>query len=1029
MQVPCPSVRFVCCYFVVAILQCMWAFAGDLNSINADGAYAPSAHVPWTKSRIVGTPDRPPAYALQRAYPKLGFLGPVSLHRFPSRPNASSNRLVVVESNGKVWSFPDEDSIETADLMLDFADPFPKLSETFDKSQLGPDQSYTINTYSLAFHPQFNKNPFVYVCYAITKNGNLPDGTHIARYRVNPTEPPTIDYDSETTLLRCEGGGHNGCTLAFGPDGYLYVSLGDASNPTPPDPLKTGQDISDLLSSILRIDVDRNTELEDGRVLNYAIPKDNPFVSLPHARGEVFAYGFRNPWRMSFDTKTGELWVGDVGWEAFEMVQRVVSGGNYGWSIKEGPGDVVSTQPIGPSAIIPPAITLTHADAASVTGGFVYHGQEHPLLRGSYVFGDWITRRFWSAKFDSKSILSLEEIAYGEVKPICFCTDSKDELLVLEYIEWNQKGGLYRFVENPAASTYAPDAFPTRLSQTGLFRDVRRLETNDGVVPYQINSSMWMEGARAEFHLAIPSEQAAEVYQGTKPTFDWFQTKVNFPKDTVLVKTYSALDGDQPHYIETQISHYGGPNDWRFYTYRWLNDQSDAELVGPNGDSDVIEISRSPVTHRDNPVRPKHSLGSEKVRWNFASRSQCRMCHTPWSGNAMGFLEQQLRRPTETMDSWRQLTVAGFIQWPENEPPSQNHAFLAMAGCDDLNASVECRARSYLHSNCAHCHQFGGNGSAQFDVRMEKSLEDMKICDAVPLKGSFELQNAKLVVPSDPNRSMLYYRLAKSGSGRMPHVGSQQVDLKGVRLLRQWIQNLPTDPELRRARDRLVDCTSGVQVDDRLSAAKELLSTPIGAMILADAIADRAIPELVHEDVLGLANSSADNVRDFLEPHLPSSQRIVRLGENYDMVDLLSVEGNSEDGRSTLLKGVGQCTSCHKIESVGKDVGATFVGIANKYKSTGEMLKHIVHPSLVIAPEYRSISILTTDGQSFNGRQVVRDDSQVTLMLINGDSQIIETEEIEYEKSSDVSIMPAGLLSPLTAQQARDILAYLMSQH
>src|SRR4029079_11329337 len=140
-----------------------------------------------------------------------------------------------------------------------------------------------------------------------------------------------LDPASEAVLITWPSGGHNGGSLQFGRDGYLYISTGDGAGPNPPDPLKTGQDVSDLLSSVLRIDVDRPAGGKPCRV-----PDDNPLVNTAGARPEIWAYGFRNPWRMSFDSTTGALWVGDVGWELWEMIYSVERGGNYGWRVTEG---------------------------------------------------------------------------------------------------------------------------------------------------------------------------------------------------------------------------------------------------------------------------------------------------------------------------------------------------------------------------------------------------------------------------------------------------------------------------------------------------------------------------------------------------------------------------------------------------------------------------------------------------------------------------------------------------------------------
>ncbi|MFO0940917.1 MAG: PQQ-dependent sugar dehydrogenase [Pirellulales bacterium] len=547
----------------------------------------------WNDSRFLGVPDKPPAFTLERVFPKLSFRAPISMHRYPELVNGKT-RWVVIEQSGKIVSFVADDEVSSADTMIQLNNPPPKFSEWGD----GKDKS--LNAFSLAFHPNFKNNRYVYICYLVQSGKIHPGGTHIARYQVRDTDPPTIDYDTETTILRCDAGGHNGCTLAFGPDGNLYISIGDLTDPTPPDILKTGQDISDFYASILRIDVDKPSRLSDGTEVAYSIPADNPFVNLPKAKGEVYAYGLRNPWRMSFDNKTGQLWVGDVGWELYEMVYRVRSGSNLGWSIKEGPGDVMPDLKPGPTPIQPADIVLNHADAASVTGGYVYHGRKIPSLQGKYIFGDWITRRYWAASFDEQRVTSLEEIAQTEVKPICFADDHDGELFVLEYIQWDQDGGIYRFKPNPAASDFKPNQFPKRLSQTGLFTKTSSLTPATGVFSYQINSSMWMEGADPEFHIAVPGTDSARVFQNPQNTFDWFNSRVFLPKGSVLAKTYK-LDERR---IETQICQYEANNDIRFYTYHWSEDQSDAELVPASGASTQV---------------PDGS--GNQVKWTFAARS------------------------------------------------------------------------------------------------------------------------------------------------------------------------------------------------------------------------------------------------------------------------------------------------------------------------------------------------------------------------------------------------------------------------
>ena len=265
-----------------------------------------------------------------------------------------AHRWFVLEQHGKVFSFPRTGDTTTADLAGDIV----ALHSDVD------------NLYSIIFHPKYRENHFVYLTY--TRGSGIADGTKLSRFIMKDVEgAPKLDLASEKVILTWRSGGHNGANLQFGPEGFLYVSTGDSEVPSPPDPLNTGQDITDLLSSILRIDVDHQDA-----PLAYRIPADNPFLNIPKARHEVWAYGVRNPWKMSFDRATGRLWCGDVGWELWESIHRVERGGNYGWSAMEASQPVRADTPKAPTPIRPPVVAHSHDEAASITGGCAYHGHK-----------------------------------------------------------------------------------------------------------------------------------------------------------------------------------------------------------------------------------------------------------------------------------------------------------------------------------------------------------------------------------------------------------------------------------------------------------------------------------------------------------------------------------------------------------------------------------------------------------------------------------------------------------------------------
>jgi glucose/arabinose dehydrogenase len=239
---------------------------------------------------------------------------------------------------------------------------------------------------------------------------------------VSAGDPDQADPSSEEELLRIPQPywNHNGGTICFGPDGYLYVGLGDGGSAN--DPHGNGQNLQTLLGKILRIDVDHKDE---GKA--YAVPKDNPFVGRDDALPEVYASGLRNVWRIAFDRETGTLWAGDVGQNLWEEIDLIVSGGNYGWSVRE------SAHPFGPDGsgprtdLIDPIWEYDHQVGKSITGGVVYRGKNVPELAGKYLYADYVSGKLWALKYDeaARKVISNEEIS--SVPGVAIITFGEDE--------------------------------------------------------------------------------------------------------------------------------------------------------------------------------------------------------------------------------------------------------------------------------------------------------------------------------------------------------------------------------------------------------------------------------------------------------------------------------------------------------------------------------------------------------------------------------------------------------------------------
>ena len=276
----------------------------------------PGGRTPWTTSRFAGTPDPAPPYRVEPAFPRLTFDRPVLLDSCPGTTGSSSARSGARSSASRMIRRPTG----------------PRLA--LDLARVRPGASAL---YGLAFHPKFAGESPGLLCY-VARN-DTPDGTARLPVQVDGARPAADRPGQRGGPAHLPLGRPQRRLPRLRPRWIISTSPRATPPPRrPPDPLKTGQDISDLLSSILRIDVDRR---DPGKT--YRVPPDNPFVATPGARPEVWAYGLRNPWRMSFDRERGDLWVGDVGWELWEMIHLVRTGSNCGWAAVEGPQPVRST--------------------------------------------------------------------------------------------------------------------------------------------------------------------------------------------------------------------------------------------------------------------------------------------------------------------------------------------------------------------------------------------------------------------------------------------------------------------------------------------------------------------------------------------------------------------------------------------------------------------------------------------------------------------------------------------------------------
>lgn len=301
-----------------------------------------------------------------------------------------SNRVFVTTQYGRIFSLENSQAAKQVDPFLDIS----------DRVRFDPNQNEE-GLLGLAFHPQFKENGQLFVYYTPKHKGGADRRSVISRFQVDQSNSSLADPASEKVIMEIDQPfwNHNGGTIVFGPDGYLYVGLGDGGKAN--DPHMNGQNLQTLLGSILRIDVDRTTKRKQGGDLAYGIPADNPFTANSRlARPEIWAYGLRNVWRMSFDRETGLLWAADVGQNSWEEINIIQRGGNYGWNLREakhtfGPGGSDPREDL-----VEPIWEYGRKYGKSITGGFVYRGSKVPELAGAYLYADYVSGHIWALWYD-----------------------------------------------------------------------------------------------------------------------------------------------------------------------------------------------------------------------------------------------------------------------------------------------------------------------------------------------------------------------------------------------------------------------------------------------------------------------------------------------------------------------------------------------------------------------------------------------------------------------------------------------------
>ena len=716
-------------------------------------------------------------YTTTNAFGGLTFANPTAI----ASPPGETNRLFVVEQAGVIALITNL-AAPTRTVFLDISGRVLGGTPTDERGLLG-----------LEFHPGYATNRCFFVFYSTqsTTPGVATDALHerVSRFQAMADNPDQADPDSEVVLINQfdQAVNHNGGDLHFGPDGYLYVAVGDEGGGG--DSYGNSQQIAkNFFSGLLRLDVDkRAVNLEPNPhpsiitnasgLANYSVPADNTFVGATSFNGlpvdpttvrtEFWAVGLRNPWRFCFDPATAVLYCGDVGQDAWEEVDLIVKGGNYGWNYREGlqeyPPGSNRTPPPGFSPL-DPILEYGHGGATnqgfSITGGVVYRGDRIPQLSGAYVFADYVSGNIWMLRYDGSNAVSAVRIA-GQSGISAFGIDPGNGDVLLA----DQNGDTIRRLVYETNSV-AGVPLPPTLADTGAFSDLAPLTPNPGIVPYDINVPFWSDNALKRRWFSVPDASRAI---GFSPEANW-----SFPSATIWIKHFDLeLTNGVPESARRLETRFIVRNDSGIYgvTYRW-DSASNATLVPQEGMDEAFVI---------------HDGDTERTQvWHYPSRTECLICHTTAGGLALGFNTPQMNRDVDYGNGQENQIAALNRVGYFSAPATNANTLRALASPTDAAVSLDYRVHSYLAANCAQCHQSGGGALGNWDARITTPLSQAGIING-PLSDNHGDAKNRVVKPGSLENSMMLTRISTTGSGRMPPVDSSVLDTNAVNLLSSWI--------------------------------------------------------------------------------------------------------------------------------------------------------------------------------------------------------------------------------------------------
>ena len=749
---------------------------GFILLVIAGTAFSLAAQAPV---RVANTslkmPLNPPqlGFRTTNAFSPLTFSQPLGI----LSPPGETNRVFILEKTGQV--------IVITNLAA------PNKTVFLDLTPRGLQTGSECGLLGMAFHPGYATNRQFFVFYSVAGYATAAgSGLHqrLSRFETAATNANAASLESEKFLMNQfdQADNHNGGDIHFGPDGNLYVSVGDEGGGD--DTFNNGQRIDrNFFAGILRLDVDErpgsvapnaHPALGGTNMVTYRVPADNPWIGATNFNGsavnpalvrtEFYAVGLRNAWRMSFDPLTGLLYSGDVGQGAWEEIAVIRRGDNHGWAFREGLVAGPRSRPAGAVAVDPIHV-YPHGSSGtnvgnSVTGGIVYRGERLSQLTGDYIFADYTAPgNIWAFRYDGTNVTRHRQLLQdGGIAG--FGRDPRNGDVLLADIN----AGTVKRLEYNSTTNGVP--LPPTLADTGAFANLATLEPAAGVWPYAVNHPFWSDNAGKRRWFSLPN---VGLTFGFEPTNAW-----RFPTGTVWVKHFDLVTNEvsgESRRIETRFLMKQGGGVYGV-TYRWAPGATNAALVAEAGAEDLIAITEA-------------GGGVRTQRWIYPSRASCLSCHTPQAGWALGFGTAQLNGDLTYADGWRTnqlhaLAEAGYF----NSPLSTPSLLPRTTAVTNATVSLEARVRSYLEVNCSFCHQPGGSAPGNWDGRLATPTDLAGIIDGLLGNTGTNAAN-RVIVPRRVDLSMIHQRIGLRGAGQMPPLASTVVDTNAVELIRQWIES------------------------------------------------------------------------------------------------------------------------------------------------------------------------------------------------------------------------------------------------